>query len=245
MFQFLKKLFIRKKRPKMKKFDAVIIEKDANGQPRQRTVMGEVAPNRDVFIGIHASCDERVVEIIREYDDQETKELDIKNAIGAKGGNSYSKQELQKMKEDMENLHNAQRTANGVDGIDSVANISTSGMDEMIKDAKDETEIKRANVQEFQSAWQAGQQRVQKVVVRTPPRYFKIGSVECKEDNGKIYQKQWMRVNDENEYRIVSDATNKITPLKGKHIEHLMWVLIEDENQPDEKGDSERTLING
>ena len=70
----------------------------------------------------------------------------------------------------------------------------------------------------------------------TPPqqtevRYFKIGSTECKVENGKVYQKQWMPVN-ENEmmnYRLISDKNNKILPMDGKHLEMLKWVITEDD----------------
>lgn len=65
---------------------------------------------------------------------------------------------------------------------------------------------------------------------QTKPKFFKVGNIECKIENGKVYQKQWMRLSDTemNNYRIVSDKNNKISTLKDKHIEMLKWVISED-----------------
>lgn len=59
-------------------------------------------------------------------------------------------------------------------------------------------------------------------------KYFEIGGIKCKLENGKMYQEQWVRVNS-SKYRIVVDSTNKLSPMTGKHIETLKWVMI-DEN---------------
>ena len=65
----------------------------------------------------------------------------------------------------------------------------------------------------------------------TQPTYFKIGSIECKMENGKVYQKQWMRVSETEmaNYRLISDKNNKILPMTGKHLEVLKWAISEDE----------------
>lgn len=65
------------------------------------------------------------------------------------------------------------------------------------------------------------------------PKFFKVGNIECKIENGKVYQKQWMRLSDTemNNYRIVSDKNNKISILKDKHIEMLKWVISEDSTE--------------
>lgn len=70
-------------------------------------------------------------------------------------------------------------------------------------------------------------------VVKTQPKYFDIGGIKCKIENGKMYQKQWMRLSDKEsmEFRLVSDTNNKICPIKGKHIEIMKWVLVEDESE--------------
>lgn len=65
------------------------------------------------------------------------------------------------------------------------------------------------------------------------PKFFKVGNIECKIENGKVYQKQWMRLSDTemNNYRIISDKNNKISILKDKHIEMLKWVITEDNSE--------------
>jgi len=80
-----------------------------------------------------------------------------------------------------------------------------------------------------------------------PPRFFEIGGIKCKMENGKMYQKQWMRLSDTEslEFRIVSDSNNKICPIKGKHIEVMKWVLVEDGNCENENNKSELQLIGG
>lgn len=72
-----------------------------------------------------------------------------------------------------------------------------------------------------------------KVKINEPPRYFNIGGVECKMENGKIYQKQWMRISgtEAGNYRLISDSNNREISMNGKHLEVLKWVLIEDENE--------------
>lgn len=62
---------------------------------------------------------------------------------------------------------------------------------------------------------------------RQPPKYFSIGGIECKQDHGVIFQKQWVRVDGKN-FRLISDSSNKELPLTGKHIETLKWVAVED-----------------
>lgn len=65
---------------------------------------------------------------------------------------------------------------------------------------------------------------------QTEIRYFKIGNTECKVENGKVYQKQWMPVTDNEmvNYRLISDKNNKILSMDGKHLEMMKWVITED-----------------
>lgn len=78
-----------------------------------------------------------------------------------------------------------------------------------------------------------------------PPRYFNICGVECKMENGKIYQKQWMRIvgTEAGNYRLISDSNNREISMNGKHLEVLKWVLIEDES--DSNSQENNTLICG
>lgn len=63
-----------------------------------------------------------------------------------------------------------------------------------------------------------------------PIKYYKIGGIDIKDDNGKIYQKQWVRLseNEEKNIRIINDKNNAIVNLTGKHIEMMKWTLVED-----------------
>ena len=65
---------------------------------------------------------------------------------------------------------------------------------------------------------------------KEPPKYFNVSGVECKLENGKVYQRQWVRLAgaDAESFRLVNDANNKIVPIDGKHIEQKKWVLIQD-----------------
>ena len=71
---------------------------------------------------------------------------------------------------------------------------------------------------------------------RRKPVVFKVGDVEVKEDNGKIFQKQWMRLTDKEaaNFRIVNTSNNKIVNLNGKHIEMKRWVEVK--NSEDDIG---------
>lgn len=71
--------------------------------------------------------------------------------------------------------------------------------------------------------------QVQQPLVKRKPKYYKIGSIEIKDDNGKIYQKQWLKLTDEemSNFRIVNNKTNAIVTLKDKSIEMKKWVLVE------------------
>ena len=62
-----------------------------------------------------------------------------------------------------------------------------------------------------------------------PVKFFKVGSVECKLENGKVYQRQWMQLTDQemSNYRLISDSSNKIVSMNGKHLEAKKWVLAE------------------
>lgn len=64
---------------------------------------------------------------------------------------------------------------------------------------------------------------------RRKPVVFRVGDIEVKEDNGTIYQKQWMRLTDKEaaNFRIVNTANNKLVSLNGKHIEMKRWVKVE------------------
>lgn len=65
--------------------------------------------------------------------------------------------------------------------------------------------------------------------LRSKPKFYKIGNIEIKDDNGKIYQKQWVKLSESesSNFRIINDKTNSIVNLKGKSIEMKKWILVE------------------
>lgn len=62
--------------------------------------------------------------------------------------------------------------------------------------------------------------------IKEPPKFFEIGGIRCKLEDGKMFQEQWVKV-DSTKYRLIADASNKICPMSGKHLETLKWVQIE------------------
>jgi hypothetical protein len=66
-------------------------------------------------------------------------------------------------------------------------------------------------------------------VEKQKPKFYKIGNIEIKDDNGKIYQKQWLRLTDDemSNFRIINNKNNAIVKLNDKSIEMKKWVLVE------------------
>lgn len=75
------------------------------------------------------------------------------------------------------------------------------------------------------------------------PRIYRLGDIEIKDDNGKIYQKQWMKLTDNEaaNFRVINDKNNSIVTLAGKHIEMKKWVLVENIDE-DETSSIEENL---
>lgn len=73
-------------------------------------------------------------------------------------------------------------------------------------------------------------------LVRPKPKIVTIGDTQIKYDGDKVYQKQWVKLNqnEAGQIRIVNDSNNKILNLNGKHIEILRWVMIEDQDSDDD-----------
>lgn len=73
------------------------------------------------------------------------------------------------------------------------------------------------------------EQTVEQHIEKRKPKFFKIGNIEIKDDNGKIYQKQWLKLTDEemSNFRIVNNKNNAVVNLKDKSIEMKRWVLVE------------------
>lgn len=69
------------------------------------------------------------------------------------------------------------------------------------------------------------------------PKFYKIGEIEIKEVNGKIYQKQWVAldIKENDNYRLISDKTNKIISMTGKHIEYKKWIEVSDTSSKEQE----------
>ena len=102
--------------------------------------------------------------------------------------------------------------------------------------------LKQAFAQQAQTPTQVQQQvpQVQTVVqqasvIKQKPRFYSVGGIEIKDDNGKIYQKQWMKLSEKEaqNFRLVNDANNKIASMNGKHLEMKRWVAVETSNEDD------------
>ena len=72
-------------------------------------------------------------------------------------------------------------------------------------------------------------------VVKSKPKYYKVGDIEIKDDNGKIYQKQWMKLSDSEaaNIRVINDKNNALVNLNGKHFEMKRWILVETSDSDD------------
>lgn len=64
--------------------------------------------------------------------------------------------------------------------------------------------------------------------------YVEVAGIKLKIVGTEIYQKQWIKAsNDEsNCIRIVSDSTNKIVNMNGKHVEIEKWIKVNDMQTP-------------
>ena len=61
------------------------------------------------------------------------------------------------------------------------------------------------------------------------PKFFTAGGIKFKMVGNEVFQKQWIRATPEEleSIRIVSDKSNKILNLDGKHIEIEHWIKVE------------------
>ena len=100
--------------------------------------------------------------------------------------------------------------------------------------------LKQAFAQQEQAPTQVQQQVTQAAVqqasvIKQKPRFYSVGGIEIKDDNGKIYQKQWMKLSEKEaqNFRLVNDANNKIASMNGKHLEMKRWVAVETSSEDD------------
>lgn len=210
MLKWLLKFFQRKT-TMVKKFDILVHDQDSNVPPKKES--GVMAESPRALESMYGMCGQSI-EILRTYSDDECEnygKFDIKNAISnhekpictGKLGNGTGL-----LKIDSKELENFTKSIGGANQSnektsDTVISPTISNQDLLNKKPP------------------------------SPPKFFQVGGIKCKMENGRFYQKQWMRLtdNEADEIRIVSDKNNKICPLTNKHIEILKWVLVEDEEK--------------
>lgn len=101
-------------------------------------------------------------------------------------------------------------------------------------------QIQPSNIQN--NTEQHTEQHTKQTIEKRKPKFFKIGNIEIKDDNGKIYHKQWLKLTDEemSNFRIVNNKNNAVVNLKDKSIEMKRWVLVE--NTDDTTSDLEKEI---
>ena len=110
----------------------------------------------------------------------------------------------------------------------------------VLDDDGNSVSLKQAFAQQEQALTQVQQQVTQAAVqqasvIKQKPRFYSVGGIEIKDDNGKIYQKQWMKLSEKEaqNFRLVNDANNKIASMNGKHLEMKRWVAVETSSEDD------------
>ena len=232
MIGFLKRIFGRKR--KMKKFDIVKEVLNADGSSRQVMENGVIAFNRKQLVEMYDSCGERIINILKEYSDDDSQK--------AGKPRMYSKDDVAAIKNEMEHMrgaHGEKISTASLDNLlngDNVAFVGGNGnhTEKPVQTAGGEIVPSNMRKVPFRQLVSPKPAPVQ-VVEKKPPKYFKIGGVEVKEDNGKIFQKQWciVPITEMHNYRIVIDSSNKIVSMNGKHIEVKKWVQVEDSGDED------------
>lgn len=81
---------------------------------------------------------------------------------------------------------------------------------------------------------------------KAKPKIVTIGDMQVKYDGDKIYQKQWVKLNanEAANFRVVSDSSNKIINLAGKHLEARRWIQVK-ETADDSVDDEVEAILAG
>lgn len=72
-----------------------------------------------------------------------------------------------------------------------------------------------------------------RLVAKPKPKIVTIGDMQVKYDGDTVYQRQWVKLNatEASNFRVVSDASNKIIPMAGKHLEAKRWIRVEETSE--------------
>lgn len=104
------------------------------------------------------------------------------------------------------------------------------------KPSKQQSDVQTQHTEAVESSSAVHEQKHEAVhTAKAKPKYYKVGDIEIKDDNGKIYQKQWMKLSDSeaSNIRVVNDKNNALVNLNGKHIEMKRWILVETSDADD------------
>jgi len=203
---WFRKLFPSKKEKQMaKKYDILVFDTDVTGGKKIEKQTGVMAGSPQELIRMYSMCGQKI-QIEREYEDAESK--------------NYGHQEH------LDPSKVVMNTTLGGGGLMKVSPEEQKRIDEI---EQKQSEIRNCITSEQTDSGVVGNPRVLTPPKNEPSKFFIVGGIKCKMENGRVYQKQWMRLTDEEseEFRVISDKSNKICPLKDKHIEVMKWVIAE------------------
>ena len=199
---------------KMRKFRFIIINSGEGGQMSMREEPQiAIAPSPQYLVQLYAASGDKIRILEELPPDEETK--------------NYGKFDVDKA------------LTGGKDGAWAAKGSLGAGTMMGIQGGESEIEALRAmhsggkQVQPQQTPQQAHQGQTPPPQQKSEPKYFNVNGMECKIENGKLYQRHWMAVGEQEmaNYRLISDKNNRILPMTGKHLEVMKWVIVEEDAQ--------------
>lgn len=108
------------------------------------------------------------------------------------------------------------------------------------------TQYQQPSFPEISTRNDGPQMAVAQASPKTKPKIVTIGDMQVKYDGDKIYQKQWVKLNanEASNFRVVSDSSNKIINLAGKHLEARRWIQVK-ETSEDNVDDAVEEILAG
>ena len=201
----------------MKKYDIMVFD-----GTKQRQETGVMASSQKELAAIYAMSDEKI-QIVREYEDEDCKkygqfnpqeilkQLDTPMATGSLRGSGMMKVS-DEMKEMIQKT-SSQMPTNPPENVPRGTNPVPGSFDGLIR--------------------KTPAQQSARIHPSTGPTFFKVGDVECKIEDGTVYQKKWTEASEEDmrKIRVVFDKTRKDAPMVGKHVEILRWEVANMEKE--------------
>ena len=223
MFGFLKRIFKTGKNSNGMRFDVVVYSQDEDGNfiPKQENGVHANSPRE--LQAIYAACDQRV-EILNSYPDAD-------DPTRAKNREII----LNKLKRDGKITNENERAIrmSGGENLEGVKSSNPQPLPPPNPHVNQPQQIQNFPTPITNTPQQPQVQYIQTPAVQEKTQYFTIGNVQCKRENGKVYQKEWVTVaaGESTEYRILNEKTNGVITMKGKIIQQNKWVQVqEDEN---------------